>query len=240
MLILFFRSVILYTMVFAILRLTGKRQISDLQPFDLVMTLLLAELASHPASDIATPLLYGAVPILTLFLVQQLLAYLSLKSHKIRSFVCGRPLIVIANGIIQESVLKAARYTMNDLLEQLRIKDIFEIDKVAYAILETNGSLSVLPKGIHQQPSFGDFKLKPPEEQPPHILVLDGTVFREELQRAGKSEEWLKLQLQRMGVKHVKDVFFASLSANGLLHVQDKERAGGKDRRIQTTVTDHG
>jgi uncharacterized membrane protein YcaP (DUF421 family) len=240
MIILFLRSVILYTLVFAILRLTGKRQISDLQPFDLVMTLLLAELASHPASDIATPLLYGVVPILTLFLVQQLLAYLSLKSSNIRNFVCGRPLILIAGGIVQERVLRAARYTINDLLEQLRLKDIFEVDKVAYAILETNGSLSVMPKGIDQQPTIGDLKLKPPKEEIPHVLVLDGTVLQEELCRAGRSEEWLRLQLKTMGVERVKDVLFASLNADGLLHAQDKDKAGGKDRRLQTTVSTNG
>ena len=234
MIILFFRSVILYALVFAILRLTGKRQISDLQPFDLVMTLLLAELASQPASDIATPLLYGAVPILTLFLVQQFLAYFSLKSTKFRNFVCGRPLIVIADGVVQESVLRAARYTLNDLLEQLRSKDVFEIDMVAYAILETNGSLSVLPKGIHQSPTFNDFQMPPPKEVPPHIIILDGEILKEELTRTGHNEDWLYLMLKRMGVRSTKDVFFASLNADGLLHIQDKERIGGKGRRLQT------
>lgn len=240
MLILFLRSLILYALVFAILRLTGKRQISDLQPFDLVMTLLLAELASHPASDIATPLLYGVVPILTLFLVQQLLAYLSLKSNKVRNLMCGRPLIVIADGVVQESVLRAARYTLNDLMEQLRTKDVFEIDKVAYAILETNGSLSVMPKGAYQQPTISDFDLKPPQEKPPHVLVLDGSILQEELARAGHSEDWLHQQLKKMGVRQVREVFFASLNADGLLHVQDKEKIGGKDRRLQTTVIGNG
>lgn len=240
MLVLFLRSIILYTLVFAILRFTGKRQISDLQPFDLVITLLLADLASHPASDIAIPLLYGVVPILSLFLVQQFLAYFSLKSNKLRNLVCGRPLIVIANGIVQESVLKAARYTLNDLLEQLRSKDVFEIDKVAYAILETNGSLSVMLKGIHQKPTYRDLKLQAPKGEPPHVLVLDGTVLNEEICRAGRSEEWLNLQLKNMGVKSVKDILFASLSADGLLHVQDKEKIGGKDRRLHTAVSNHG
>lgn len=120
MLILFIRAIILYLLVFMVIRLTGKRQISDLQPFDLIITLLVADLASVPASDTSIPLLYGIVPILALFLIQQTMALCSLKFEGFRYAVCGRPLLMVSKGVVQEQSLKAARYTLNDLMEQLR------------------------------------------------------------------------------------------------------------------------
>ncbi|MBQ2984809.1 MAG: DUF421 domain-containing protein, partial [Clostridia bacterium] len=144
MLILFVRSVLLYILVFLVIRLTGKRQISDLQPFDLITTLLVADLASMPASDIDMPLAYGAVPILTLFVVQQAVTFLSMKWEGFRYVMCGRPLLMIAKGEVQERSLREARYTLNDLMEQLRAAGAFQVADVEYAILETNGDLSVL------------------------------------------------------------------------------------------------
>ncbi|MBQ6692991.1 MAG: DUF421 domain-containing protein, partial [Clostridia bacterium] len=153
MLVLFLRVVLLYLLVFVALRLTGKRQLSDLQPFDLVITLLIAELALEPATNTGVPLFYGIVPILTLFLLQNLVAYLSLKSEGVRKIACGQSIVLISKGVVEEAALRSARYTLSDLMEQLRSKDVFSVDEVAYAILETNGELSVLLKGAKQKPT---------------------------------------------------------------------------------------
>ena len=165
MLILFIRAIILYLLVFMVIRLTGKRQISDLQPFDLIITLLVADLASVPASDTSIPLLYGIVPILALFLIQQTMALCSLKFEGFRYAVCGRPLLMVSKGVVQEQSLKAARYTLNDLMEQLRAGGSFELSTVEYAILETNGQLSVLLKGPSQPVTYEALSLESPKAQ---------------------------------------------------------------------------
>lgn len=234
MLTLFLRGLIIYLLVFTVIRLSGKRQISDLQPFDLVITLLIADLAADPVADPSVPLLYGVVPILALFLVQQLVAWLSMKSEKMRMVVCGKPLVVIADGCVQEQVLREARYTLNDLFEQLRQKDVFDVTDIAYAILETNGALSVLRKGAVQTPSYSDLGLKPPKAALTEMLIMDGKIHERALADAGRSIEWLKKTLRRMGYKEPKDVLFACLCADGELHVQGKERYGARIRMEKT------
>lgn len=144
MLILFLRAALMYALVFTVLRLTGKRQIADLQPFDLLITLMIADLASCAIADTGIPLTYSVVPILALYLVQQLVNWICLKSSRLRRALCGNPLLLIADGVLQEDVMRAANYTVVDLLDQLRAKDVFDLSNVSYAILETNGSLSVL------------------------------------------------------------------------------------------------
>ena len=218
MLILFIRAIILYLLVFMVIRLTGKRQISDLQPFDLIITLLVADLASVPASDTSIPLLYGIVPILALFLIQQTMALCSLKFEGFRYAVCGRPLLMVSKGVVQEQSLKAARYTLNDLMEQLRAGGNFELSTVEYAILETNGQLSVLES---------------PKAQPPFLLVQDGKRHKEALRQSGYDEKWLNSRLKSAGIKGPERLLFAFLSGN-TLHVQSKEKDGGRVAFIDT------
>ncbi len=221
MLILFVRAVILYGLVFFVIRMSGKRQISDLQPFDLIMTLLIADLASEPAADMSIPLLYGVVPIVALFLVQRLVAYISMKSSKIHTFICGTPLILIKNGLIEQKAMDGARYTLNDLMEQLRSKDIFDISDVSYAILETNGSLSVLLKGDKQQPGYKDMNLPAAQDIPPFVLIMEGKLHPEALRQAGFDENWLKKQLASFGSVDEKDYLYALLSGS-TLYVQTR------------------
>ncbi len=234
MFVLFVRAVILYLLVFTVIRLMGKRQISDLQPYDLIMTLLIADLASEPAANTGIPLLYGIVPIIALFLVQQVISTLSLKSEKMRAVICGVPLIVINRGVVQEKVLRDARYTLSDLMEQLRSKDVFELSAVEYAILETNGGLSVLLKGPVRNPTLQDLQLPSPAAALPSILIQDGNVHPEALTLAGRDEPWLMRQLARIGVKSPKQVFLALLNEDGILHAQLKAREGSLVRFVST------
>lgn len=228
MLTLFLRAMILYVLVFLIIRLMGKRQISDLQPFDLVFTLLIADLASNPIGNTSVPLVYGIIPILALFLLQQLAAYLSLKSERARALLAGKPQIIIANGILQEDVMRTAYYTINDLMEQLRGKDVFDIGDVSYAIIETDGNLSVLLKGDKQQPTVADCKLAPHADKPAELVVLDGKVHARALSLYGHTVDWLTEQLKQMGFASPKQIFFASLSPDGKLYAQSYQKHGGR------------
>lgn len=234
MFVLFVRAVFLYLLVFTVIRLMGKRQISDLQPYDLIMTLLIADLASEPAANTGIPLLYGIVPIIALFLVQQVISTLSLKNEKMRAVICGVPLIVINRGVVQENVLRDARYTLSDLMEQLRSKDIFELSGVEYAILETNGGLSVLLKGPVRSPTLQDLQLPSPATALPSILIQDGNVHPEALKQVGRDEPWLMRQLAHIGVNSPKQVFLALLNEDGMLHAQLKAREGSLVRFVST------
>lgn len=220
---LFIRAVLLYVLVFAVIRLTGKRQIADLQPFDLLITLLVADLAGCALADPGIPLAYSVVPILALYFTQQLVTRLCLRSYRIRGFVCGNPLILIADGVLQERTMRSANYTVLDLFDQLRAKDVFDFAEVAYAILETNGGLSVLKKDAETSGLS-------------YMLALDGGYCDTALKTLGMTEETVEKQLRRMGVKRVRDVLYLQLAPSGAWSAQTKEHAGG--RRITAGAED--
>ena len=228
MLILFLRAIILYVLVFVVIRLMGKRQISELQPFDLVFTLLIADLASDPIANTSIPMVYGIIPILALFLLQQFAAWLSLKSERARKILAGKPQIIIAGGQLQEDVMRCARYSISDLMEQLRGKDVFDVTQVSYAIIETDGNLSVLLKGVEQQPTVQDLKLKPHDECLPEMLILDGKTHHKALAHCGRTPEWLDEQVRAMGYGSPAELFYASLSPDGTLQAQGYEKIGGR------------
>lgn len=236
MLILFLRACFLYVLVFLILRLTGKRQVSDLQPFDLLITLMIADLASCAIADPSIPLVYSVVPIFALYLMQAFIAYICLKSTGIRRVVCGNPVILVADGVLQEASMRKANYTIIDLMDQLRAKDVFDIGDVAYAILETNGSMSVLQRGDFQIPTFKDLSLPSEKAQLSHMLVLDGRFCPNTIQACGLSENWVQAKLSEMGAGKIKDVFYLSLSPDGTLRAQTDERIGANVLTLQTEV----
>ncbi len=223
---LLIRTVIIYLLVFGVVRLTGKRQISDMQPFDLVITLLIADLSSTPISDSSTPLLFGIIPILTLFLLHRTVAFLALKSQQIRSLVCGHPIIVISKGVVDEQALKAANYTLNDLIEQMRLKDVFAFSQVEYAILETNGSLSVLKNNSVCDP-----------DAPTALLLSDGKPILTALQAMGLDEIWLQKRLNALGIKRYKQCLFACMEGDELLaQTKAKRIKDAKSLKIKLKV----
>ena len=228
MLVLFIRSVLIYIFVFIIIRLTGKRQLSDLQPFDLVITLLIADLASDPASDVSMPLLHGIIPILALFLMQKLIAFLVLRSEKIRRLACGHSLILVEKGKVVEKTLRSASYTLNDLIAQLRSQEVYELRQVEYAILETNGMLSVIKTGLEQQPTYEDMGIEPPKVGLPYYIVEDGLLHRGALRASGLDENWFNKKLRYLGYKNATEILMMCVNADGTVHVQAKETKGGK------------
>ncbi|MBR0156271.1 MAG: DUF421 domain-containing protein [Clostridia bacterium] len=233
---LFVRTIIVYLLMFAMLRLMGKRQINDMQPFDLAVTLLIANLASVPMGDPATPLLYGIIPMAGIFVVHRLVSFASLKSEGIRKLVCGSPLVIISRGVLREDVMRAANYSLSDLIEQLRLKDVFSLSSVEYAILETNGSLSVLLKGPFQTPTNEQLALESEKAKPGMLLVMDGKVHDDALREAGLDGAKLKTILKKLNIPRARDCFFVSLDSAGIIHAQRKIGNGRQPEAMFTTL----
>ena len=227
MLTLFLRAVFLDLFVLLILRLTGKRQVSDLQPYDLLMTLIIADLASTAIADTDIPLLYSVVPILALYLVQQAIAKLCLKFSPIRRLICGTPQILILDGVLQEKIMQRTNYTVRDLLDSLRAKDIFDVGEVAYAILETNGTVSILRKAAFQQPNKRELNLEPGSAALSHLLILEGKIQKSGLKTMHLDRKDLETMLKDHGLA-LRNVFFAQMNGDGELHVQLDRRNGSR------------
>ncbi|EGD52725.1 Uncharacterized membrane protein YcaP, DUF421 family [Thermoanaerobacter thermohydrosulfuricus] len=223
MLILFFRTIILYVLVVIFMRISGKQQIGQLQPYELVVAIMIADLVAIPMQNKGIPLVSGIIPILTLLVSQLFLSYLSIKSLRARAIICGTPTILVENGKILTSQLQKERYNINDLLEELRVKGYPNIADVEYAILETNGSLSVIPKSNKRPVTPQDLNLTPQYEGLPLPIIIDGRIMHQNMQKAGIDMEWLNAQLKMWKIQNVKEVLFASLDTNKVLTVYRKE-----------------
>ena len=226
MLNIFFRSLILYGIVVLVVRVMGKRQIGQLQPFELVIAIMLADLASAPVDDVGVPLIKGVVPIFALAFAQIIISFLLLKSERFRTLIGGSPSILIENGVLQQKKLEQLRINLNDLLEQLRSQNIANIDDVEFAILETNGNLSVFPKVDKKAPTLEDLNIQGKPESIPVTLIMDGQIMYKNLKKAGQDLNWLLGQIKNLGLDR-KSVFFAYLDTQNQLKViaKQKERA---------------
>lgn len=223
MLNVFFRSLILYVVVVLVIRVMGKRQVGELQPFELVIAIMIADLASIPADDVGIPLIRGLVPIFALVFAQVTISYLSLKSERIRSIVGGSPSIIIENGVIQQKTMEHLRINLNDLLEQLRSKDVANVDDVEFAILETNGNLSVFPKSDKKPATLEDLQIQTKPEDIPITLVMDGHIMHKNLKKSGQDINWLITQMKNQGLDR-KNVFFAYLDTQRNLKIIAKQK----------------
>jgi uncharacterized membrane protein YcaP (DUF421 family) len=221
-LVAFIRTLVLYIVVIIVMRIMGKRQIGQLQPFELAVAIMISELAAVPMQNTGIPLINGIIPILTLLLAQISISFLALKSTKARGLICGKPSILIENGKINEEVMRKEMYTLNDLLEQLRNKDTANISDVEFAILETNGQLSVIPKSQKRSVSPEDLHLPTHYEGLPLDLVVDGEVNHKNLKKAKLDEQWLKQELARRGISNSREILFASIDSSGKLYYQLK------------------
>jgi len=223
-LVVFIRTLILYLLVVIVMRAMGKRQIGQLQPFELVVAIMISELAAVPMQNTGIPLVNGIIPILTLLVAQVLMSFISIKSVKARGIICGKPSILIENGKINESILRNEMYTLNDLLEQLRSKDISNVSDVEFAILETSGQLSVIPKSQKRPLIPEDLQISTKYEGLALDLVIDGEISHKNLKKANLDEGWLKSELNKFGVLDLHDILFASLDSNGNLFYQRKNK----------------
>ncbi|ADQ04367.1 protein of unknown function DUF421 [Caldicellulosiruptor owensensis OL] len=223
---IFFRTLILYVLVVLVMRLMGKRQMGELQPFELVITIMISELAAVPMQNTGVPLINGIIPILTLLFLQTLITFGSLKSDFIKKLVCGSPTILIAKGRILEDALKKTQYSLNDLMEQLRIKGFFNIHDIEYAILETDGDISVIPKSQKRYVTPADLGIPTKYEGIPISIIVDGKIKEESLKCANLTLEQVLTEIKKRGIEDIQHVFFACIDPEGNWFVQKKEGKG--------------
>ena len=191
MILSYFRTVVLYLVLIAVIRLMGKRQIGQMEPSEFVVTMLVANLASIPMQEAAIPLYSGLVPILTVLGLELVLSGASLRSIRLRKLLCGKPVILIENGKILQGNLRKTRVTLDELSGHLREKDVLDISQVQYAILETNGNLSVFPYPAHRPASAKDAGIHPKRQYLPVTVISDGKLLHENLRKLGKDEAWV-------------------------------------------------
>jgi uncharacterized membrane protein YcaP (DUF421 family) len=223
MLIVIIRSIVLYTVVLIAMRIMGKRQIGQLQPFELVITIIISELAAVPMQNTGIPLIYGIIPIMLLMVSQIVLSYISLKSVKARAFICGKPSILIRNGKINEEELTKLYFNMDDLFEQLRVSGYPDVQDVEFAIFETEGQLTVIPKSGKRPLTPQDMGLTVPQEVLPITLIIDGKLIEENLLYAKMTEQVLIQQLDINNIKSIKQILFAGLDSFGNFFYQEKQ-----------------
>lgn len=225
MLLSYIRTIVLYLVLIAVIRMMGKRQIGEMEPSEFVVTMLVANLASIPMQDGGIPLYSGLVPILTVLGVELILTALSMRSVKLRQLLCGKPVILIENGKILQSNLRSTRITLDELTELLRGKDVLTPDTVQYAILETNGNLSVFPFPEQRPASAKDAKIATSEQLLPYTIIADGYLYRENLRLAGKDDRWLHKQLQKRKAT-VASTWLLTVDGAGQILWQEKEKLG--------------
>jgi len=222
----FIRTVILFFVTTIVLRLMGKRQLAQLQPYEVVITLMISDLATQPMADVEIPLLGGVVAILTLLLLHSLLSVLAYWSIPLRRLICGRPSVLVRNGTICEDELERLCFDLSDLMEGIRSKGLIGLHETGSVLLETNGSLSVFPSAENRPATRGEQGMEERYDGIPLTLILDGKVQRRTLALAGKDRAWLDNVLQAQGIERARNVLVALLSTQGVLLIQEKGEGG--------------
>lgn len=220
----FLRTILLYVIVLVLIRLMGKREVGQLSAFDLVVAIMIAEVAVIPMEQVNIPFYYALIPLFTLVAAEMLFSYICLKSEWLRKAIDGSPSIVIARGRIREEEMRRLRYNINDLLSQLRTKNVFDPAEVEYAILETSGELSVLLRSELQPltPAVLDIPAKPVNLSVP--LIADGRINRNRLAELGQDEDWLRRELLEREGLSLDDIFFASYHPHRGFYVSMREK----------------
>ena len=220
----FFRTVILYLLLIAGLRLSGKRQIGELEPIELVLTLLISDLASVPMQDFALPLFNGVIPIITLIALSTLFSAISLRNVRFRDLVCGQPALVIVDGKLRQETMRRNRLTLDELFEQLRGQGITDLSDVKYAVLENSGQLSVLPVTAQKPPTSAQLGLEPEDDVTlPVVLINDGRLLRKNLTARGLDEAWLQKELKKRRLSSPRQVFLLTVDEKGSVFCVKKE-----------------
>lgn len=216
------RTILLYIIIILAVRLMGKRQISELQTSELVVTFLISDIAAIPMQDTGQPLVSGFIPIAVLVCLEIILSAIMLKNSKFRKFICGKPIIVINNGKIEQRELRRLRMSTEDLFEQLRQLDVFNIQDISYALIETNGKMSILKKAKHQQPDASALGITIPDHGIDAVVISDGEISDFSLSLCGLTKEWVYGILQGKNLK-LNDVFIMTANKNRNYYIVKKE-----------------
>ena len=233
---LLIRAIVVYVLVLIVFRLMGKRQLGQMQPFELVLTLIIADLATIPMAENSVPVLHGIVPLLTLVTMHYLLTLLTRKSDTLNKVISGKPVIVInPNGVDYEQ-LKNLNISLDDLFEAIRSCNYFSIDEVQYAIVETNGTVNVLPKKDFSPLTVGDFnktkltnepvKLETDKTTIPVTIVSEGSIMQNNLKIAELNENFINWVMKKTNTKKVKDILVLTIDGNGKIYFQTKTGKG--------------
>ena len=222
MILSYFRTIALYLVLIAVIRLMGKRQIGQMEPSEFVVTMLVANLASIPMQDSGIPLFSGLVPILTVLGIELVLAVLSMHSIRVRKLLCGKPVILVENGNILQKNLRKTRVTLDELTGHLRLNNVLDVKSVQYAILETNGSLSVFPYPQERPASAKEAGVQTKKQYLPLTIVSDGVLLTENLQKAGKTKAWLDKLLQQHDAQ-IKDTWLLTVDGGDRVVFYRKE-----------------
>ncbi len=212
--VVFIRAVILYVLLIFTVRLMGKRQIGELQPSELAITILISNIATLPVEDTGIPLLTGIIPIVTLAGLDVIMSWLGIKSRTIRRFTCGKPVIIISGGQLDQKKMQSIRFTVDDLAASLRSQGIFDISEVQLAVVETTGTLSVYQKYSARNVTNGDMELKGRDENPPEVVVADGELVPEAMGRLGITQKWIEAALKKENAA-IKDVYLMTAYPDG-------------------------
>lgn len=219
----FIRAAILYLVIIVGIRLMGKRQVGELEPSELVLSLIIADLASVPMQDFGIPLLSGLVPILTLLALAMILSVLTMQSIRFRALLCGRPSIIIRNGKLDQKEMTRNRLTIDELLEELRGQGWTDLSAIKYAILETNGRLSILPYAAQKPPTAQQLSVAVQENTLPHVLISDGQILDCNLRALGRNRDWLQKQLRQQGCPRAECVFLLLCDGSDNIYLSRKD-----------------
>lgn len=223
MTIAFLRTILLYLLIIVGIRLMGKRQVGELEPSELVFALIIADLAAVPMQDFGIPLLSGVIPILTLLCINLIMSILSLKSLRFRSLMCGRPSIIVRDGVLVEREMAKNRFTIDELMEELRLKGYTDLTAIKYAILETSGQLSVLPYAAQQPVTAAQMGRTPNDPGLPLVLINDGRLIAANFTLLGLDAKWLEGQLHSRKLKDPSQVFLLMVDEQGNVYLVKKE-----------------
>ncbi len=225
MLITVIRTILIYFFTIISLRLLGKRQIGELEPSELVVTIIISEIAAAPIQDSALPIIPNLLAMALLLILEVILSYSAYKNFQIRKLVFGRPSIFFKNGEIDQAEMERQRFNLNDLLETVRNTGATSLSEIAYIIMETNGNVSIIPKSDQRPASTADLGIEAPEEPTLSYVIIDnGKLNRKRLKDLGFTEQWLKKQLQQSNLKRPEQVFCMTADPNGKTVILPKSK----------------
>ena len=225
MFVVLIRTVVLYLFIVVGIRLLGKHQIGELEPSELVLALIIADLASVPMQDNGIPLMSGLIPIVVLLALSTVISVLCTKSLRFRALLCGKPTIVVKNGTVLQEELKRCHLTIDELLEELRIQGYTDIRTIKFALLETNGQLSVLPYAAEKPATAAQMGVTTQETGLPIVLVSDGRLLGHNLKGLGYETVWLEKQLASHGLNSPKQAFLLTVDETGTTYCVPKKEA---------------
>ena len=219
-----FRTVVIFVTLLVLMRLLGKRQLGELELSELIVSILAADAASVPLQDPSLSIWFGLVPTATLFLCEYFLAFFTMKSVTVRKLVCGKPCFLVLGGVIQQREMRRCRFTLDELAEELRNKDVTDIAAVQYAILETDGSLNVILRPDQRPATCQQLGIAAEDDGYATILVEDGVLLEANLAAAGRDGDWLRAELQRRGCPDIRRVYALIVYGSGKTYFAEKER----------------